>query len=46
MRRNQILFYCFSNVMAHAQKPDFVLLLFKCDGTCAETIFYLTAFEM
>jgi len=34
------------NVMAHAQKPYFVLLLLKCDGTCAETRFRLTAFEM
>jgi hypothetical protein len=32
--------------MAHAQKPYFVLLRFKCDGTCAETRFRLTAFEM
>jgi hypothetical protein len=32
--------------MAHAQKPDFVLLRLKCDGTCAETRFRLTAFEM
>jgi hypothetical protein len=32
--------------MAHAQKPDFVLLRLKCDGTCAETGFRLTAFEM
>jgi len=32
--------------MAHAQKPDFVLRHFKCDGTCAETRFCLTAFEM
>jgi hypothetical protein len=46
MRRNQILSFCFWNVMAHAQKPDFVLLLLKCDGTCAETGFQLTAFEM
>jgi hypothetical protein len=40
------LVHCFWNVMAHAQKPDFVLLRLKCDGTCAETIFRLTAFEM
>jgi len=33
-------------VTAHAQKPDFVLLRLKCDGTCAETRFRLTAFEM
>jgi len=32
--------------MAHAQKPDFVLMRLKCDGTCAETIFRLTALEM
>jgi hypothetical protein len=32
--------------MTHAQKPDFVLLRMKCDGTCAETRFRLTAFEM
>jgi len=32
--------------MAHAQKPDFVLLRLKCNGTCAETRFRLTAFEM
>jgi len=32
--------------MAHAQKPDFVLLHLICDGTCAETRFRLTAFEM
>ena len=37
---------CIWNVMAHAQKPDFVLLRLKCDGTCAETRFRLTAFEM
>jgi len=29
--------------MAHAQKPDFVLLRLKCDGTCAETRFRLSA---
>ena len=46
MRRNQISSYCVWNVMAHAQKPDFVLLRLKCDGTCAETRFRLTAFEM
>jgi hypothetical protein len=46
MRRNQISSYCVWNVMAHAQKPDFVLLRMKCDGTCAETRFHLTAFEM
>ena len=43
MRRNQILSYCFWNVMAHAQKPDYVLLRFECDGTCAETRFRLLA---
>jgi hypothetical protein len=32
--------------MAHAQKPEFVLLISKCDGTCAETRIRLTAFEM
>jgi hypothetical protein len=32
--------------MAHVQKPDFVLLRLKCDGTCAENRFRLTAFEM
>jgi len=32
--------------MAHAQKPEFVLLRLKCDGTCAETRIPLTAFEM
>ena len=37
---------CVWNVMAHAQKPDFVLLRLKCDGTCAETRVRLTAFEM
>jgi len=37
---------CFWNMMAHAQKPDIVLLRLKCDGTCAETRFRLTAFEM
>jgi len=46
MRRNQISSYCTWYVMAHAQKPDFVLLRLKCDGTCAETRFRLTAFEM
>jgi hypothetical protein len=30
--------------MAHAQKPDFVLLRLECDGTRAETRFRLTAF--
>jgi hypothetical protein len=45
MRRNQISSYCVWNMMAHAQKPDFVLLRSKCDGTCAETRFSLTAFE-
>jgi hypothetical protein len=39
MRRNQISSYCVLNVMAHAQKPDFVLLRLKCDGTCAENRF-------
>ena len=29
--------------MAHVQKPDFVLLRFKCDGTRAETRFLLSA---
>ena len=29
--------------MAHAQKPDFVLLRLKCDGTCAENRFRLSA---
>ena len=33
-------------MMAHAQKPEFVLLRLKCDGTCAETRFRLTAFEI
>jgi hypothetical protein len=37
---------CARNVMTHAQKPDFVLLRFKCDGTCAETRFRLTVFQM
>jgi len=46
MRRKQILSYCVWNVVAHAQKTDFVLLRLKCDGTCAETIFRLTACEM
>jgi len=46
MRRNHISSYCVWNVMAHAQKPHFVLLRLKCDGTCAETRFRLTAFEM
>jgi len=32
--------------MAHAQKLDLVLLRLKCDGTCAETRFRLTAFKM
>jgi len=32
--------------MAHARKPDFALLRFKCDGTCADTRFRLTVFEM
>jgi hypothetical protein len=32
--------------MAHAQKPDFVLMLLKCDGICAETRLRLTAFEV
>jgi len=32
--------------MAHVQKLDFVLLRLKYDGTCAETRFCLTAFEM
>jgi len=43
MRRNQISSYCVWNVKAHAQKPDFVLLRLKCDGTRAETIFRLSA---
>ena len=43
---NTTLADCVRNVMAHAQKPDFVLLRLKCDGTCAETRFRLTAFEM
>jgi hypothetical protein len=46
MRRNQISSYCIWNVMAHAQRPDFVLLHMKCHGTCAETRFRLTAYEM
>jgi hypothetical protein len=46
MRINQISSYCDLNVMAHAHKPDFVLLRLKCDGTCAETRFRLTAIEM
>jgi len=46
MRRNQISSYCVWNVMAHAQKSDFVLLRLKCDGTCAEIRFRLNAFEM
>jgi len=37
---------CVWNIMAHAQKPDFVLMRLKCDGTCAETRFRLNAFEM
>jgi hypothetical protein len=37
---------CVWNVMAHAQEPDFVLLRLKYDGTCAETRFRLTTFEM
>jgi len=32
--------------MTHVQKPDFVLLPLKCYGTCPETRFRLTAFEM
>jgi hypothetical protein len=32
--------------MTHAQKQDFVLQHLKCNGTCAETRFRLTAFEM
>jgi len=43
MRRNQISSCCVWNVMAHAQKPDFVLLRLKCDGTRAETRFRLSA---
>ena len=46
MCRKQISSCCVWNVMAHAQKPDFVLLCLKCDGTCAETRFRLNAFEM
>jgi hypothetical protein len=46
MRRNQTLFYCVWNVMARAQKPDFVVLFLKRDGTRAEIRFRLTAFEM
>jgi hypothetical protein len=37
---------CVWNVMAHAQKWDFVLLRLKCDDTCAESRFRFTAFEM
>jgi hypothetical protein len=33
-------------MMAHAQKPDFVLLGLKCDGTCAETRFGLSGFDL
>jgi hypothetical protein len=46
MRRNQNSSYCIWNVMAHAQKPEFVLLHLKCDDTCAETRIRLTAVEM
>jgi hypothetical protein len=46
MRRNQISSFCVWNVMAHAQKPDFAFLRLKCDGTCAETRFRLSAFQM
>jgi hypothetical protein len=46
MRSNQISSYCVWNEMTHAQKPDFVLLLLKCDGICAETRFRLSSFEM
>jgi hypothetical protein len=30
---------CVVSVMAHAQKPEFVLLRLECDGTLAETRF-------
>jgi hypothetical protein len=33
-------------MMAHAQKPDFVLMGFKCDGTYAETRFRFNGFEV
>jgi hypothetical protein len=46
MRRNRISSYCVWNVTSHAQKPNFVLLRLKCDVTCAEIRFRLTAFEM
>jgi hypothetical protein len=41
-----IIVDCVWSVMAHAQKPEFVLLRLKCDDTCAETRIRLTAFEM